>query len=176
MISDPVFLLSLTGLIVTCLAAIGARSLAEFAPHELKEICRRGKSPDRLGQILRRHDDVALAVETLQVVATATFLGAGAFLLFKEAGNGGPSGGLLWTAIFAGAAIVLLAVEIWIPWAVARLWAEPFIYHTWNAWQAVRLLLAPLVLVARFLDTLLHRLAGRAVPSPRPATQVCTRC
>ena len=77
------FWLAVAGLAATCLAAIGARSLAEFSPHELKEICRRRKSPDRLGQILRGRDQVALAAETLQVVATVTFVAAGALLIWR---------------------------------------------------------------------------------------------
>ena len=48
------FWLALAGLLLTCLAAIGARSLAEFSPHELKEICRRRKTPERLTQILNQ--------------------------------------------------------------------------------------------------------------------------
>ena len=61
---------------------------------------------------------------------------------------------------------VLLAAEIWIPWAVARLWAEPFLYHTWPLWQAISFVLFPLILGARFVDTVLHRLAGRMPEVP----------
>ena len=61
----------------------------------------------------------------------------------------------------AGGALLLLAAEIWIPWAVARLWADPFLYYTWPVWRKVGFLLTPLGLAARFVDTLFHRLAGR---------------
>ncbi len=166
MISDPFFWVMLAGLITTCLAAIGARSLAEFSPHELKEICHRRKSPDRLGQILRRRDQVALATESLQVVATATFLGAGAWLVWMKGDPQAFFSGPQWALAVAGGVLALLAVEIWIPWAVARLWAEPFLYFTWNAWRAVAVAMAPLVLAARFFDALLHRLAGRTPEVP----------
>jgi len=158
--------LAIAGAIVTCLAAVGARSLAKFSPHELKEVCRRHNSQDRLGVILRRHEQVALAAETLQVIATAIFIGAGMFWAWGEShGDGPPNLVLLSTTVVVGA-VVLLAVEIWIPWAVARLWAEPFLYYTWSAWQLISYLLLPLVLVARFVDTLLHRLAGRTPEEP----------
>lgn len=163
---NPVFYLALVGLAVTCLAAIGARSMADFTPHVLKEICQRRKSLHRLSQILRRHDQVALAAETLQVVATAAFLGASAFLLWTKSHQAGQSGGPQLAAAVAGGVLALLAAEIWIPWAVARLWAEPFLYYTWDAWRAVSFLLAPLVFLARFFDTLLHRLAGRPPEVP----------
>ena len=79
MSANAVFWLAVAGLVATCLAAIGARSLAEFSRHELGEICRRRNSHDRLGQILRRHDQAGLAAETLQVIATAVLIGAGVF-------------------------------------------------------------------------------------------------
>ena len=160
------FWLALAGLLLTCLAAIGARSLAEFSPHELKEICRRRKTPDRLGQILRRRDRVALAAETLQVVATAAFIGAGAFWIWAQWQAEGTPGWALRTAWLAAGAVALLAVEIWIPWSVVRLWAAPFLYHTWTLWLGVSFLLAPLVVLARFVDAVVHRLAGRTPEQP----------
>ncbi len=163
---DPVFWLAVAGLVVTCLAAIGAKSLAEFSPHELKEICRRRKTPDRLGHILRRRDQVALAAETLQVVATATFIGSGMFWIWARSHADTRPGAVLLASSVAVGALALLAAEIWIPWAVVRLWAEPFLYHTWRAWRAVSFVLAPLVLAARFVDAMLHRLAGRAPEVP----------
>lgn len=158
---DVLFSLAVAALVVTCLAAIGARSLAEFSRRELEEICRRRKSPDTLGQILRRHDQVALAAETLQVIGTAAVIFAGAFWSWTESHA---TQRLDWTLLalsIATGAILLLAAEVWIPWAVVRLWAAPFAYYTWPLWRLVSVLLAPLTLGARFVDTLMHRLAGR---------------
>jgi CBS domain containing-hemolysin-like protein len=160
------FWLALAGLLLTCLAAIGARSLAEFSPHELKEIGRRRHRPDRLGQILRRRDRVALAAETLQVVATAAFIGAGASWMWATTHGQGSPGWPVVAFWLAAGAIALLAVEIWIPWSVVRLWAEPFLYHTWPLWLGVGFLLAPLVVLARFVDAMMHRLAGRTPEEP----------
>ncbi len=166
MTPETTFWLAAAALTVTCLAAIGARSLVEFGPHELKEVCRRHGAPDRLGRILRRHDHVALAAETLQVVATAVFVGAYSFWIWGWPQAAGPPHVLLLVSSLAGGAVALLAAEIWIPWAVVRLWAEPFLFHTWPAWQALYYALFPLVLAARFADTVLHRLAGRAPEEP----------
>jgi len=163
---DLMFYLAAAGAMVTCLSGIGARSLAQFSPHELKEICRRRQSHNRLGQILRRHDQVALAAETLQVIATATFIGAGTAWVYVGAHSAHPPGTALLTFRLLLGALLLLAMEIWIPWAVVRLWAEPFLYYTWPVWQAAAYLLFPLVLAARFVDTLLHRLAGRQAENP----------
>ncbi len=159
------FWLSATGLVVTSMAAIAARSLAEFAPHELKEICHRRKSPERLGQILRGRDQAALAAETLRVAAAVVFV-AGALRIWVGPSLDAGAGALVLIASVAAGAMVLLAVELWVPWAVARLWAAPFLYHTWRIWRAAGFALGPLVLAARFVDALLHRLAGRSGETP----------
>ena len=166
MIPEPTFWLAAFGLALTCLAAIGARSLVEFGPHELKEVCHRHGAPDRLGQIMRRHDHVALAAETLQVVATAVFVGTYCFWTWVEPhGVGSPNPVLVASSLAVGT-LALLAAEIWIPWAVVRLWAEPFLYHTWPAWQLLYYVLLPLVTAARVVDTMMHRLAGRLLEEP----------
>lgn len=161
-----VFWLATAGLVVTCLAAIGARSLAEFSRHELEEICRRRKSPDRLGQILKQHDQAALAAETLQVIATAVLVTSAAFWIWLTSKVDGSVG---WTSLVISVAVgapLLLAAEIWVPRAVARLWAEPFVYYGWPFWRAVGMLSAPPVLGARFVDTIFHRIVGRTPEVP----------
>ena len=166
MIESPIFWLALVGLVTTCVTAIAVRSLAGFSRHELDDICRRRGSLDRLGQIIKRHEQVALGAQTLQVLASALLVastavwGHGEFLAFAK-----PHWYSLTSLIVAGL-LLLLAVEIWIPWAVARLWAEPFLYFTWPFWQAASVGLAPLVLGARFVDTFLHRLLGRIPEVP----------
>lgn len=157
------FWLALSGLVVTCLAAIGARSLAEFSRHELEEICRRRHASGLLGEILKHYDQAGLAAETLQVVATVELVASTVVWAWLRIEGGG------WPSLGMGMLVavpILLAVEIWIPRAVAQLWAEPFLYHTWSFWRFLALLLTPLVLGARFVDTLLHRVAGRMPEVP----------
>ena len=156
MSADLLFWLTCGGLVATCLAAIGARSLGEFAPHELKEICRRKKRPGRLGEILKRREDVELAADSLLFTLASLTLIAGACLLCEET----LTPGRFVLAVVAGAA-ALMAATIWIPWAVARLWAAGFLYRTWPLWRATAVVLTPLVLIARFIDALTRRLAGR---------------
>ena len=163
---DFVFWLAVGGLVLTCLAAIGARSLAEFSRHELEEICARRSARNRLGQILKQHDQAGLAAETLQVIATVELITSAAFWVCLELQADGSISGTLLVATIAVGAPMLLAAEIWIPWAVARLWAEPLLYYTWPFWRAVSVLLAPLVLGAHFVDTVFHRVAGRLPEVP----------
>ncbi len=160
------FWVAAAGLVVTCLAAMGARSLAQFSPHDLKEICRRRNHPDRLGHILKRRDQVGLAAETLQVMATAVYVGAATFWVWSDWGAASPAPPPLLVWSMAGGVLLLLAAEIWLPWGMARLWADPFLYYTWPAWRAAGVALWPLGLAARFVAAVFQRLSGRPPPEP----------
>jgi len=160
------FWLTILALVITCLAAIGARSLTGFSRHELEEICRRRSARERLGAILKQHDRVALAAETLQVLGTAAAMTTAAYWTIERFHDGSlPSAGqaAIDVALFA---LVLLIIEIWIPWTITRIWAEPFLFFTWPAWLALSYLTSPLVFGARFLDTVFHRLANRSPEAP----------
>ncbi|MEA1951059.1 MAG: hemolysin family protein, partial [Planctomycetota bacterium] len=161
MTANTAFWLALAGMLLTCVAATGAKSLTVFSRHDLEEICRRRDTLHRLGKILKRHERVGLAAETLQVVGTAVVILAGMFWVWLEShAEVQADWWLLGTGVAVGS-LLLLAVEIWIPWAAAQLWAAPFVHYTWPFWQAVYVVLTPLLLGARFFDTLFHRLAGR---------------
>lgn len=149
--------LATVGLFVTCLAAVAADSFAEFSRSDLEDICRRRQSPNRLSQILHGYRHVRLAAETLRAVGMAVFVGAAAIWLDHD---GMPGWWLLLGGLACGA-VALLASAIWIPWAVARLWATPLAYYSWPVWRAISFPLAPLILGARFFDALLVRLSGR---------------
>lgn len=166
MTADIAFWLALAGMLLTCVAATGAKSLTVFSRHDLEEICRRRGTLHRLGNILKRHERVGLAAETLQVVGTALVILAGTAWVWQESHAPVEAD---WRFLGVGVAVgslLLLAVEIWIPWAVARLWAAPFVHYTWPLWQAACVMLTPLLLGARFVDTFFHRLAGRQPEVP----------
>ena len=166
MTSDTALWLALAGMLSTCLSAIGAKSLTVFSRHDLEDICRRRGRLHRLGQVLKSHDKVGLAAETLQVVGTSLVIVAGTSWVWQESHAEVAAD---WRFLASGVAVgslFLLAVEIWIPWAAARLWATPFVYYTWPLWQAVYVVLTPLILGARFFDTFFHRLAGRQPEAP----------
>ncbi len=163
---DTLFWLAVAGLAVTGIASLAARSLAEFSPQKLKELSSRGKVGDRLVQIIQNREHVTLACETLQVIATAVFVGA--IVPWALSGAEQPSGHAPSEAawVVALAALALLAAEIWFSRAIARLWAAGILYYTWDAWRVIGIMLAPVVWAARFIDALSHRLAGRPEESP----------
>lgn len=159
-------LIGLCGLVLTCVAAIAADSLAEFSRCQLEEICQRRRNPDRLGVVLHGYRNAGFAAETLQVLGTALFIGAAALWIWEESGPGQQPGWLLLVGTFVAGFLALLALEVWVPWAVARVWAAPIVYYTWPLWSVVSLALYPLVVGGRIVNTLMHRLAGKPLEEP----------
>lgn len=148
------------GLLLNGFVALGARALREFSRHELEALCHRRNNLARFGEILRRHDDVGLVVEMLRMVCVAGFAIAAAYAEFSQPDESdrpwlGP------TLRQTGVLLLLLAAVNWVPAALARLWAAPFLYHTWPLWRFTRTLMTPFWLCARVVDAFLHRLAGR---------------
>jgi len=148
-------------LFATALMNFAYRALREFSRRDLEEICRGHGQPDRFGEILRDHDEVALGVEILAGFATAIGLVAGAAwasahwnFVIKSS-----PWALLGTALSLG--LVLVVVRTWAAWVGVRLFAEAFLYYTWPLWRVVAVVMRPLALGARLLDALLHRMVGR---------------
>ena len=59
--------LALLGVRFTGLAAMGTKVLYEFSRHDLELYCRRRNRRELFDEILDRHEDFAIAAETLQV-------------------------------------------------------------------------------------------------------------
>jgi CBS domain containing-hemolysin-like protein len=155
------FWLALGGLVLSGIAATGARILHEFSRPLLEEYCQRRKRLSRFGEILDHHDRVALGAECLEIIGTCFLILAGGLWM----GNFGTAGlPIAWTKLLGGIAVgtfLLLVVTTWIPWAMARLWSAPFLFHTWLVWRFVALLLWPLTIGVTVVDVLMRRLAGR---------------
>jgi len=150
----------------TCLAAIGARALRDFSRHDLQEKCERNDNLDLFSDILHHHDRAALAAEMLVVTGAAVFVATMGLWSWDKWGDGARPGGYV---LVGGATLLgfaLAVITTWIPWSVSRLSAAPFLYHTWWFWRMLSTLLTPLVVGARVIDGILHRLAGRTAIAP----------
>jgi CBS domain containing-hemolysin-like protein len=159
--ATTLFWISLLSLLATALLNLGYRALRQFSRHELAEACTRRNLPERFGEILRRHEEVALGVEilggftaSLGIIAGAAWAGAR-----WNAWAGQSLAALL--GIAAAVGLVLVVIRTWLPWAGARVFAEGFLCRTWPLWRAVALLTLPLAWGAKVLDTILHRALGR---------------
>lgn len=162
MSSEAAFWMMIASLILTAIAAIGVKALREFSHHELGEICRKRKAPSLFRDILVWYDRVALGLETLQVLASVCLVFSTLWWFWYRTHSATAEVGIF--SILGGlgiAALFLLAVVVWVPWAFTHLWAELFLFHTWRLLRFVSQALFPLVLAAQFVDGLFHRLAGR---------------
>lgn len=152
--------LAMLGLVITTVSAMGTKVLHEFSRHDLELYCRRRNTQHLFDDILDRHEDVAVAAETLQLAGgVLAILCLGEWLLL------GTSSPPLDAARFLGTAAVitalLLLLTTWIPWAVVRVWSAPFLYQTWPFWTAIARAMWPLTRGATLVVTAAHRLAGR---------------
>ncbi len=166
-------LLLLFSLVIACLASVAARSLNRFSRHRLRSICEKKNASSLLKEIVVRQDRVARAAESLRVLAGALVVVCTAYwvhlqLLDRTELPGGAAAPRATTLLAAAglSGLLLLVVEIWLPWGIASLWAEPFLFYSWRFWQALSYVLAPLVWAGRFNYVLLHRLAGRPLSQP----------
>jgi len=152
--------LALAGLLITALTAVATKVLHEFSRHELQEYCRRRKRLKLFDAILQEREQVALRVENLQVLGSTLFVIVATIWLVGPWPKAHiPSWGELALAVVVGS-LILLAVTAWIPWAVVRLWATPFLYHTWRVWATAARLMAPFAWCAGLVSVVINRLAG----------------
>jgi CBS domain containing-hemolysin-like protein len=159
---SPIVLLGIAAaaLVSTGLVSLGYRALREFSRRDLEEICRRRGKPERFGEILRDHDEVALGVEVIGNLAAALGLVTGAAWAGARGDYSIHTSALAAVLTALGLGLVLVMLRTWAPWAGARVFAEGFLYFTWPFWRTLAALTTPLSAGARLLDALLHRVAG----------------
>jgi len=159
--TTQLFWTCLGGLLATGIARLGVRALRDFSRHDLEEICRRRGQPERFSQILRMHETVALGIEMLAGLTASLAIVSGCLWVadrWQLAVDGH------WTLLLATSAalgLLLAVAATWIPWATSRIFAERFLFLTWPMWKVLAVVATPMVWGAKFLDTVLHRIAGR---------------
>lgn len=153
---------ALAGLAVTTLAAIGVNVLHEFSLHELELYCRRRNRRERYTQILDQHERAVVSAECLQVVGMVVTLAAGTIGYFAREWRLTelPAAGDF-AIVLLVASVALIIATAWVPLAVVRLWAAPFLFHTWWLWRLISWVCAPLSLSLDLVDAVVWRLAGR---------------
>ena len=163
---DVFFWIACISLVITSITAIGVRALREFSRHELEILCRKHESDLKFSEILRHDDQVAVSIESLNVVTTAIFVTAASFWVVLA---GSIAATRDWRSFWISsglAALALMMCKIWFPWTVVRLWATPILFYTWRFWRLLSFILIPFVLAARCVDTIMHRLVGRPQIEP----------
>ena len=144
----------LLGFFLVGFSSLASRSLKSFSRHELEELCEKRGASAKFHRILKEYEWTANAVGMFRLLCTSTVLICTVF--HTEAVLSAEN-----AVVVVGIVFGLLAVEIWLPNAISRLWGTVFVYHTWPICRVLALCLYPLDLVGRFVDVFFHRLAGK---------------
>ena len=161
---------SLILFIVSFFSMLAMYSLRDFSRSRLNDICREQEREQRFGVILRRHEDALLASGCLCLLSVAIlaavlvrWLG-----LLEPVANTVADWGMriLESLLIAG---ILVPTIVVIPWAVARVVGENFLSRCWPLLNVLLTLIRPLIVAARKLDMLTHRLSG--LPDPHRGGQ-----
>ena len=110
--------LAMVAMLLSGLIATAVKVLQEFSRRELELYCRKRKRLDLFGEILDDDEQVLSGAESLQVVTTVTLVLAGAFWFYSAFASFQEIGPFQFVAGVAVGALVVVAVTIWIPWAV----------------------------------------------------------
>ena len=154
------FWLAFGGLLLTAFTATGVRVFHEFSHYELEQYCRRHNQSQRFDQIVTWHEKWSLAAEGLQALGATLSLIACSTALFQLGRvDGRVYTGQFFAALLSGT-LLLLVTTSWIPWAVARLWSAPFLYHTWRIWFVSGRFAWPLTIGVGVVVAFFRRMAG----------------
>ncbi len=151
--------LTIAGLAVTVLASTANRCLYDVAWHELEDLCQRRKKEELFGRILDLREQLEFGVGIFQ---TTTISLTACFSFVWLIGNTSTSdiSGFDLTCIFMLIAILLIACANWIPWAVAKIGAEQYLYFTWRWWWLASVLSWPLLVGGKFVGAIFERASG----------------
>ena len=161
--------LALIGLAFVGFASVCVVSFREFSRHQLEEICEDRGKKSRLGRIIKNYERIAIAAETGRVVAAVvTFICGFSALLpyFSQLPRLEIESPITYALEMTGfillGSLAMMFVAVWIPSAIAQLWATPVVFYTFPLWEVLAMLFYPLELVHLFFETLFHRLAGQS--------------
>jgi putative hemolysin len=160
------FLLALVGW-----SAFGCYALTDYAYSRLEELCHRKGVINRFQEILRQQD---LALLCMQILQTLSTLG---LAIAVVAWIGIPvEQGTVALLECVGEYTVCLAVTVFVadllPWTVARVASEPFLYRFWPIMRAWMWLLQPVLYFVRHADRYAHRMRGRGDPQADDASVI----
>jgi len=154
---------TIVGLAVNAFASIGSLVLNEIAWHDLEDYCKNRQKPKRFSDIFELRDQMEIGCGLLHLIATVVLATSMFFFLLRYRQTSAPSD---WDMLTYGLllGLALLLTNHWIPWAVTRISAVPFLYRTWRFWAVISLLGWPLVIGRRIFEELFSRASGNEEP------------
>jgi CBS domain containing-hemolysin-like protein len=152
---------ALASMLAATMAAIAGRALRGLSRVDLEDACRRRRSENLAREIVASQQQVALGAESLQVIASASAVAALSEFLLAQPVVAAWSVLSQFALIAAVGSLALLALNVWIPTPLARVFGTGFITTTWPLWRAVSRLLTPFVLAAQRFDVIAQKATGQ---------------
>lgn len=141
------------------LASTANRCLYDVAWHELEELCLKHRKEDLFGRILDLREQLEFGVGILQTVViaiTACFT----FIWLSGSVSAADISQFNFVCLLTLVSFVLVACSIWIPWAIAKIGAEHFLYFTWRWWWLASIVFWPLLVGGTFVGAIFRRASG----------------
>ena len=155
------FELTITGLILACFFAIGAKSLSDFSKRRFQEFYQHRTNNHSAVAIKKYHKRAVLAAQMmLYLCLSLTIIGHVFWILGKQEPPSLPWNHLEWTGMIILSTLVIIMLLVWVPATFAKLWAAPIVYYGWPVWRFLILCLYPLELAAGVFDAFFVRLSG----------------
>ncbi|MEX2141346.1 MAG: hemolysin family protein [Pirellulales bacterium] len=154
-------IMTLLAVVLAGFASAVAKAFEESSLAKLEELAlKQGKSAT-FDSILAGEERAALAAESLRVLFTVVAASILTWWLTHAWHEGpAPADVLIDVLWLAGFVLALWAALIWIPSAVARIWAEPLILASWPFCHVAAKLLSPALIITRLGETALRRVTG----------------
>ncbi|HVU88263.1 MAG TPA: hemolysin family protein [Pirellulales bacterium] len=165
MIAGSMILWTIAAMLAATIAAIAGRALRGLSRMDLEEACRRRRMESLAREILADHRHVALGAESLQTIASAVAVAALSEFLLAQPAIAAWSMLAQFTLIAAAGTLLLLAMNVWIPAPLARIFGTRFITATWPIWRAVSRCLTPFVFAAQRFDVMAQKATGQSSTS-----------
>lgn len=148
------------------LVSLLAYALSDFSRSKLDDICRKNGDANRFGKILKSHENHLLVLEAFKVLLGFAMIFS-AFVWFtgyrSEREGWNDWLGLASTLFLF--VVALIAARVIFPWTLARVTGEKFLYLSWPMLSALFRIGQPFLVVAKKIDTLMHRLTGVEEPA-----------
>jgi hypothetical protein len=125
------FDLTLLGLVLSCLSAIGAKSLSDFSKHRFQDFCQHRSGHSPAVAIKKHHRRAALAASMMLYLCLSLSISGSFFWFLREH----EPTSLQWASMIAISTVVIIALVVWVPTTFAKLWAAPIVYYGWPIWR-----------------------------------------
>ncbi|WP_437187204.1 hemolysin family protein [Planctomicrobium sp. SH668] len=136
-------------------------SLRNFLRSRLAFYCRLHRNEVRFGQILRDDDPALQICELLKVASFVCALVLGTVARSAYWSDLAPY--QIWIDLALAFVACWLCFRV-LPWTLSRVAAEAVLFHCWPLINLFTITLRPLLGIARFIDKVVHRIAGKSDP------------